>query len=66
MDTIVDHTLVGELAGRISGSALVPGDAGYEAGRAVHNGLVDRRPALHLDHNVIRRPLSHTNQRSSI
>ncbi len=41
-----DDTLVTELAGRISGSVFAPGDAGYEAARAVHNGLVDRRPAL--------------------
>src|SRR5512132_1808716 len=46
MNAIVDYSLLSDLAGRISGSVLAPGDAGYEAARAVHNGLVDRRPAL--------------------
>ena len=46
MHAIVDHSLVSNLAGRVSGSVLAPGDAGYEEARAVHNGLVDRRPAL--------------------
>jgi FAD/FMN-containing dehydrogenase len=42
----LDDTLVTDLTGRISGSVLEPQDAGYDAARAVHNGLVDRRPAL--------------------
>src|SRR5512132_4624354 len=46
MNAIVDYSLLSDLAGRVSGSVLAPGDAGYEAARAVHNGLVDRRPAL--------------------
>ena len=46
MDTIVDHSLVTQFAGRISGSVLTPDAAGYDAARAVHNGLVDCRPAL--------------------
>src|SRR5262245_63965 len=29
-----------------SGTLLAPGDAGYEEARRVHNGLIDRRPAL--------------------
>ncbi len=35
-----------ELAGTFSGQLLQPGDAGYEEARRVHNGLVDKRPAL--------------------
>ena len=46
MSTILDPTLVAELAGRVTGSALGPHDTGYDQARAVHNGLVDRRPAL--------------------
>jgi FAD/FMN-containing dehydrogenase len=46
MDTIVDHSLVTEFDGRISGSVLTPDAAGYDAARAVHNGLVDHSPAL--------------------
>jgi FAD/FMN-containing dehydrogenase len=46
MNAIVDYSLLSDLAGRVSGSVLSPGDAGYEVARAVHNGLVDRKPAL--------------------
>jgi hypothetical protein len=34
------------LAGSLSGTILQPGDDGYEAARRVHNGLIDKRPAL--------------------
>ncbi len=34
------------LARNISGRALRPGDPGYDVARRVHNGLIDRRPAL--------------------
>ena len=46
MTTIFDSALVTELAGQVSGSVLGPQDVGYDAARAVHNGLVDRKPAL--------------------
>src|SRR6266568_1648230 len=35
-----------ELANAFSGQLLEPADLGYEEARAVHNGLVDKRPAL--------------------
>jgi FAD/FMN-containing dehydrogenase len=35
-----------ELAGTFSGQLLKPADAGYEEARRVHNGLIDKRPAL--------------------
>jgi FAD/FMN-containing dehydrogenase len=35
-----------ELGKTFSGQLLKPGDAGYEEARRVHNGLVDKRPAL--------------------
>jgi FAD/FMN-containing dehydrogenase len=38
--------LVADLARVVSGPVLRPQDAGYDAARAVHNGLIDRRPAL--------------------
>jgi len=34
------------LARQVSGGVLGPQDAGYDAARAVYNGLVDRKPAL--------------------
>jgi len=46
MSTTLDSALVADLAGQVSGSVLGPEDAGYDAARAVHNGLIDRRPAL--------------------
>ena len=46
MGTSLDTALATDLAGRIAGSVLGRQDAGYDAARAVHNGLVDRRPAL--------------------
>ena len=37
---------INELAGRFTGQLLRPTDAGYEEGRKVHNGLIDKRPLL--------------------
>src|SRR5271169_1643737 len=37
---------VGDLASTFSGQLLQPADAGYDEARRVHNGLVDKRPAL--------------------
>jgi FAD/FMN-containing dehydrogenase len=46
MTTTLDDADVGSLSGQISGLILRPHDQGYDEARAVHNGLVDRRPAL--------------------
>ena len=46
MSATLDDALVTDLAGQVSGPVLRPGDAGYDAARAVHNGMVDRRPAV--------------------
>jgi FAD/FMN-containing dehydrogenase len=46
MSVTLDSTAVAELAAQVSGSVLDPKDSGYEEARAVHNGLIDRRPAL--------------------
>lgn len=35
-----------QLRAQFSGEVLLPGDAGYEEARRVHNGLIDKRPAL--------------------
>ena len=42
----LDPARVADLDGAIAGRLLQPGDAEYETARRVHNGLVDRRPAL--------------------
>ena len=34
------------LASTFTGQLLRPGDAGYDEARKVHNGLIDKRPAL--------------------
>jgi FAD/FMN-containing dehydrogenase len=46
MSTTLDPQAITDLSGRIAGHALSPGDAGYDQARAIHNGMVDRRPAL--------------------
>src|ERR1041385_2959295 len=35
-----------QLAPSFTGTLLPPGDAGYDEARRVHNGLIDKRPAL--------------------
>ena len=46
MSVALDPAAVTELAAEVSGPVLGPEDAGYDAARAVHNGLIDRRPAV--------------------
>jgi FAD/FMN-containing dehydrogenase len=46
MASTPDSALVDDLARRISGRVLRPVDDGYDAARRVHNGLVDRAPAV--------------------
>jgi len=46
MSATLDEELQAGLAGRVSGPVLLPQDDGYDAARAVHNGLIDRRPAV--------------------
>src|SRR5262245_3267512 len=43
--TISDERLQ-QLAAGFTGELLRPGDAGYDAARRIHNGLIDKRPAL--------------------
>jgi FAD/FMN-containing dehydrogenase len=43
---MLHEQLVHELTPAVSGPVLSPDDAGYDEARAVHNGLVDRRPAV--------------------
>ncbi|HWQ15897.1 MAG TPA: FAD-binding oxidoreductase [Roseiflexaceae bacterium] len=42
----IDPAAVRALAGRLAGELIQPGDAQYNAARAVWNGMIDRHPAL--------------------
>jgi FAD/FMN-containing dehydrogenase len=42
--TVLDG--IDQLAAAFSGVVIVPGDQEYEAARRVHNGLIDKRPAV--------------------
>jgi FAD/FMN-containing dehydrogenase len=44
--TAFDTQRLEALRARFSGRLLAPGDEGYEEARRVHNGMIDRRPAL--------------------
>jgi FAD/FMN-containing dehydrogenase len=37
---------VSELSDQVRGEVVVPGDADYEDARLVHNGMIDKRPAV--------------------
>ncbi|MGH3075733.1 MAG: FAD-binding protein, partial [Gaiellales bacterium] len=43
-DTGADR--LSEVRAGFSGSILAAADEGYDSARAIHNGLIDRRPAL--------------------
>jgi hypothetical protein len=42
----LDADRLDAFAKELSGSTFQPGEAGYDEARAVHNGLIDKRPAL--------------------
>lgn len=46
MTVALDPALVTTLATRVSGPVLDPGSVDYDTARSIHNGLIDRRPAL--------------------
>jgi FAD/FMN-containing dehydrogenase len=46
MSTTLDSHLVDHLEGRVTGPVIAPDHADYDTARAVHNGLIDRKPAL--------------------
>jgi len=42
----IDEEKLVTLRATLRGSVITPADDGYEAARAVHNGMIDKRPAL--------------------
>ncbi len=46
MSVTLSRGSVDGLRAQFSGEVVGPDDAGYDAARAVHNGLIDKRPAL--------------------
>jgi FAD/FMN-containing dehydrogenase len=46
MSVLIEPADLDALAASISGLLLQPGAAGYEDARGVHNGMIDRKPAL--------------------
>src|SRR5437667_290181 len=42
----VGRQFADEVRSAFTGGLISPGDPGYEQGRRVHNGLIDKRPAL--------------------
>ncbi len=44
--TKIDETQVDELRAMVSGHVVLPGEVGYDEVRQVHNGLIDRHPAV--------------------
>ena len=44
--TTFDTAQLEALANEVSGTVMGPGDDGYDEARRVHNGMIDRRPAL--------------------
>ena len=44
--TAIDSDRLAELAVTFAGEILSPGDAAYDECRRIHNGLIDKRPAV--------------------
>ena len=45
-DIALKGTVVDAFKASLRGALLCPDDAGYDATRSIHNGMIDRRPAL--------------------
>ncbi len=46
MATIPSEKIVREFGNALQGELVLPGDAGYDTGRRVWNGMIDRHPAM--------------------
>ena len=45
-ETALEKTAVEDFQASLRGALLRPGEAGYDEARSIHNGMIDRRPAL--------------------
>jgi FAD/FMN-containing dehydrogenase len=45
-DTTLKEAVIESFKASLRGALLRPGDAGYDDARTIHNGMIDRRPAL--------------------
>src|ERR1700675_1966708 len=45
-ETVLTATAIEQFKGSLRGELLCPGDDHYDSARTIHNGLIDRRPAL--------------------
>jgi FAD/FMN-containing dehydrogenase len=45
-ETVLQATTIEQLQGRLRGELLSPSHEHYESARKIHNGMIDRRPAL--------------------
>lgn len=45
-NTSLDDAAIASVRERVRGAVLLPEDSGYEAARAIWNGMIDRRPAM--------------------
>ena len=43
---MLDTTITEALAAQMRGNVLTPNDQGYDEARALHNGMIDRKPAM--------------------
>ena len=43
---MVNDAAVSAFRSRVRGAVITPADAGYDDGRKVYNGIIERRPAL--------------------
>jgi FAD/FMN-containing dehydrogenase len=46
VDTVLKESVVEAFQASLRGALLRPGEAGYDEARTIHNGMIDRRPAL--------------------
>lgn len=46
MTLVLDESVLEELRSELRGAVIGPADLGYEIARKVHNGMIDKRPAV--------------------